>query len=408
MKRYVFFTNSIRNMGGAQMYLRNKMLFLKEHGWTPSVYFFNDGNILIPELKEYEANRIPELAFPLTAVGHHQRERVINRILNDFSSTDECVFESHIYPQCYWVEEIAKRLKGRNLLYILHENFPKINSNEENYLKFKYERGEFMNRTQSIESLIGKHWVKKTQFIMPSYSNVTSPIYYPIDYDKSLKTILSIGRLDKPYIFPMLKEIVFFTEKTRLKINLFMVGGAAEDSIINSIKKYLKDKSLIVPHFFGYMFPVPENLIKACDVAIASAGSVLVPAEQGIPTISIDTQDYNAIGIYGETTDNIYFRSDEELVNTSDLLYEVLVENKYQNVVAKPSKPTLESEKILKEHLDIIESLNATREYYDVFSVYNKNEIFKQRAKAFIYRFLGESGSEVLSRIKKLITNKNK
>lgn len=400
MKRYVFFTNSIRNMGGAQMYLRNKMLFLKEHGWTPSVYFFNDGNILIPELKEYEANRIPELAFPLTAVGHHQRERVINRILNDLSSTDECVFESHIYPQCYWVEEIAKRLKGRNLLYILHENFPIINSNEENYLKFKYERGEFMNRTQSIESLIGKHWVKKTQFIMPSYSNVTSPIYYPIDYNKSLKTILSIGRLDKPYIFPMLKEIVFFTEKTRLKINLFFVGGAAEDSIINSIKEYLKDKSLIVPHFFGYMFPVPENLIKACDVAIASAGSVLVPAEQGIPTISIDTQDYNAIGIYGETTDNIYFRSDEKLVNTSDLLYEVLVENKYQNVVAKPSKPTLESEKILKEHLDIIESLSATREYYDVFSVFNTKEVLKQKMFMMFYKLMGESGVQKLVKVR--------
>lgn len=407
MKSYVFFTNSIRNMGGAQMYLRNKMLFLKEHGWYPSVYFFNEGSILIPELKEYEDNRIPELAYPITAVGHYQRERVINRIINDLRGFDECVFESHIYPQCFWVEEIAKRLKGRNLLYILHESFPKYNSKEEAFLKFKYERGEFMNRTQSIESLIGKHWVKKTQFIMPSYSNVTSPVDYTIDYDRSIKTILSIGRLDKPYIMPMLKEVVTFTERTKQRVNLFFVGGAAEDSFVNSIKEYLKDKSFVIPYYFGYMFPVPEKLIKSCNVAIASAGSVLVPAEQGVPTISIDTQDYKAIGIYGETTDNIYFRSEEKSVNTSDLLYEVLIENKYSSSVAKPSKSTLESEKILNEHLGIIESLKAPREYYDVFSVFNTKEVLKQKMFMMFYKLMGESGVQKLVKVRNFFNEIN-
>ena len=58
----MFITNSIRNMGGAQMYIRNKVVFLKQHGWAPTVFFFNAGDVLIPELKEFINNRIPELA----------------------------------------------------------------------------------------------------------------------------------------------------------------------------------------------------------------------------------------------------------------------------------------------------------------------------------------------------------
>lgn len=394
MKYYVFFTNSIRNMGGAQMYLRNKMLFLKKHGWTPTVYFFTEGKALIPELQVFEGNRIPELSYPITAVSLKKRERVLNRIVMGLSDAEECVIESNIYPGCYWMEELAKRVKGRHIVYILHEGFPKCNDNEIAYLRYKLDRKEIFNGTEGIRMRIGRTWQNDNVFLMPSYSNVTAPVDYSLDYDKSLKTILSIGRLDKPYIMPMLEEISLFTDNSGQRVNLFLVGGAADESYITVIKAFLNDKPHIVPYYFGYMFPVPESIIKSADVAIAVSGSILVPAEMGIPTIAIDFHDYMAMGIYGCTTQNTFKRQDEPQLKTSVLLNEVLIEGKYDNCEAKLSQATIESEKILEDHLNKIENLDAPKDYYDVYSIFSKKEVFHQKIFMEAYKMLGESGVE--------------
>lgn len=393
-------------MGGAQMYIRNKMLFLREHGWTPTVFFFTEGKILIPELQEFERNRIPELAYPITAVGKRAREQVLNRICKELEDSEECVIESSIYPGCYWMEEVARRVNGRCILYILHEGFPRCNEKEISFLKFKLDRRELFNSTRGIRMRIGKIWANDNVFLMPSYSNVTAPIVYPLEYDKSIKTILSIGRLDKPYIMPMLDEINTFTKEQGIKVNLFLVGGAAEESYIERIKEYLSDKPQMVPYFFGYMFPVPENIIKKSDVAIASSGSILVPSEMGVPTIAIDTQDYMAMGIYGCTTNNTFKRETEPQLRTSDLLREVLIEGKYANIEAKPSHATLEAETILLDHLKKIESLDAPKKYFDVFSIYGKNEIVRQKAVMTIYKIFGETGVERIAKLKNKLLRK--
>ena len=399
MKRYVFLTNSIRNMGGAQMYMRNKMTFLRKHGWTPTVYFYNDGIILIPELKEFERNRIIELGYSISVFRKKKVHKIVEKIASDLNDAEECVFESHVYHMGYWAEEIARRLNGRSVLYFLHEGFPAYNSNEERFMLFKLDRGEFMNPTKSIEILLGKKWENEKGFIMPSYSNVTAPLDYNIDYNRSYKSILSLGRLDKPYIIPMLKEIVEFTIKTEEKVNLFFIGGAAEESYISSIKSFLQDKELIIPYFLGYMFPVPENIIKAADVAIASSGSVLVPTENGVPTIAIDTQDYMAMGIYGINTENTFTRTTEPLLKVSDLLISVLKEGKYRDIKAKPSSASLDAEVILQSHLEIIESLDTPKVYYDVYNIYSKKEIAKQQVKKIAYQIFGENLGLKISKI---------
>lgn len=404
----MFITNSIRNMGGAQMYIRNKVVFLKQHGWAPTVFFFNAGDVLIPELKEFINNRIPELAFPITAYNKRKREGVINRIVTDLKDSEECVIESHIYPECYWAEEIARRIHGRHLLFFLHEMFPSYSYKEELFLKFKFDRGEFKNVTRRIEIMLGKHWENKDAFIIPSFSNVTSPVDYPLKYDKGLKTILSIGRLDKPYIMPMLSEIAKYTQRMNVPVNLFLVGGAAEESYMKEIRTFIKEQEMIIPYFFGYMFPIPLNIIQAADVAIASSGSVLVPAEQGIPTISIDTQDYMAMGIYGTTTYNVFKRQDEPQLRTSDLLYDVLVAGHYHKIDAKPTAYTLQAEQMQEDHLRIIESLDAPKEYYDVLAVFSRKEILRQKIVRLIYLIFGERGAGRIVRLRNLIFDRRR
>ena len=62
MKKYVILIQSFSDMGGAQMYIRNKVLYLREHGWTATIVAGLAENVVIPELREFRVS-IPELIF---------------------------------------------------------------------------------------------------------------------------------------------------------------------------------------------------------------------------------------------------------------------------------------------------------------------------------------------------------
>ena len=62
MKKYIIITPTINNMGGAQMYVRNKVLYCREEGWETLVIAGQGDNILIPELMEFK-NSFYELNF---------------------------------------------------------------------------------------------------------------------------------------------------------------------------------------------------------------------------------------------------------------------------------------------------------------------------------------------------------
>ena len=62
MKKYVFLTTSIRNVGGAQLYISRKLDYLKENGWDVDVFFYNDGKVVIPNLECFKDNCVNELS----------------------------------------------------------------------------------------------------------------------------------------------------------------------------------------------------------------------------------------------------------------------------------------------------------------------------------------------------------
>ena len=393
MKHYVFLTNSIRNMGGAQMYLRNKMLFLEERGWHVSVFFFNEGEILIPELQRFSSFLIPDLRLQVSTVSKKRSKDVIARMIDMMGGANgECFIETHVYQLSYWAELLAKETGGYNLLCFLHEQYPSFSEREIAYLHYKCKRGELLKSSSWIESRLGQHWMNDKTFKLPSYSNVTTKKEFKFEYDSSLKSILSIGRLDKPYIMPMLSEIVAFARNEGADVNLFLVGGAAEESYLDDIKSFLADKHQIIPYFFGYMYPVPENIIKSSDVAIATSGAVMVPTEMGVPTIAVDAQDYMAIGVYGVTTQNKMRRTIEPPTKIAVLLHDILVNKKYIGMENAGAIAEKERNQLLQNHLSIVEEHDAVKEYYDVFSIYSRKEILKQKAVMMLYEVLGEYG----------------
>lgn len=398
MKTYIFLNDAIRWMGGGQMYIRNKMLDLESRGWHVEVFFFHDGEIYIPELKKFANNRIPDLGLPIFALSQKRINNVLNIIAEKVKDYEEVLVESSTFFHRHWGELIAQRLKGLNLLFFINENYPKLSVREEDYLLWKQERGEYLNWItikEKVSHRVASKHNKEYAFRLTSYNNVISYQDYKLDFDSSLPVIASIGRLEKNYILPMVKEVVRFVEENQMKVNFFFIGGASEEHILANIKGILSKSNNIIPYFLGYMFPIPVNLVRATNVLIAAAGSVLVGASNNIPTIAIDVNDSQPLGVFGHTTDSRLFRTVEPIRPLSFWLKDIIIDGKYKEPINYVDNETNE----INEHNSrVINRIrNNSREYYDVKAIYTIKEKLYYCLKKWLRSIVG---NDIISRIK--------
>ena len=178
------------------------------------------------------------------------------------------------------------------------------------------------------------------------------------------------GILENTYIKPMLAEIIKFCEANDVTINLFVVGSAPNQRTVDKVRQIIDSCKKIKPRYFGYMYPIPLDIIRAADIAIASSGSVYVTYGQGIPTIAIDIDTHNAIGVYGHTT-FAKIRTTEPIVSTSELLEDILLRKKYSKSSPTDTDGTEKSDNIFRQHLEVISSSSQEKQYYDVQSIYS-------------------------------------
>ena len=340
MKKYIILTNSITNMGGGQMFAANKSIYLRDHGWNVSIFFSNpQGNIFIPELQRYKENCVSELNYPFYFFSKKKRTKVLSKIIKEISKDDEVVIETHTYVSRYWGELIAKAVGGKHIIDDLGEILPELNKNELDYLEWKLKRKEILNvdSEKSLQRYLNSKYTPDylryihNYMVMAYCSNVTTSVKADLSQiPVSDFTILSVGRLDKPYILPSVQEVIKFAKYyTNYRFNLLFVGGSTKGDADKKILELCKNIPNLHVHNFGYIFPVPENIIDSADAAFASSNSVLVSANRGVPTISIDVHDMQPIGIYGKTTNSHLLRNSEPIVPIYELLKQILVDKIY-------------------------------------------------------------------------------
>lgn len=381
MKKYIILTNSITNMGGGQMFAANKSIYLRENGWDVFIFFSNPkGDIFIPELKRYANNCIPGLEYPFYYLSRKERTSIISKVTRDILPDDDVVVESHTYISRYWGELIAKFVKGKHIIADLEEILPEPSINEFEYLDWKLKRNEILNATseKSLRRYLGTKY--EDAFLKYAHDYMTlaycSNVTTNVEADLSLLpkadfTILSVGRLDKPYILPSVKEIVDFARDcSDYNINLLFVGGSTTGMTDKLINDMCNDIHNLHVHHFGYIFPVPENIIDSSDVAFACSNSVLVSANRGIPTISIDVHDLQPIGIYGKTTRSHFSRGDEPIVPIKELLKQVLIEKRFMKESRDNHDEKLLFNKVFGKQLDFLSISPKDSAFYDVDSLF--------------------------------------
>lgn len=393
MKKYIILTGAIRNAGGAQLYTANKLSYMESLGWEPYAFFHVAGDVKISYLNRFIDSHIPEIGRPIQSLKASVSKKIINNMASAIKAEgdDEIIIESNSLSLAFWGEALANSLNAHHVMFPLEESFWNITKKEAEFFQFKLHRKEIMTSTEYRLRQIfqGYYKAEYNQYLLglrPYCSNVVdyTPIELPDSIHKSNSfKILSIGRLKKAYINPMLQEIKNFANNhNEAKIDLIMVGGDSDPSIEAAIKELYKDVDNVTLYLLGYIFPIPYDWIRISDVCIASSNSVLVSAEEGIPTIAVDGHDLKAIGVYGYTTNKKVFRGEEPPLQISMLLEEILIKKKYPKVL-KHRNPVGELASFFQPHVTFLDNIDREKKYYLLSDIYSPIDCFLARLKSY-------------------------
>lgn len=374
MKTYIIIASAIGNMGGGQMYTNNKVRYLKEQGWDVAVLFpCATKNILLDDLKQFSNNCISDMNFGLYYVPSYKRNQIVRFIKQQIDTHGDVVIESQTLPLSFWGEYLAKRLEAKHIINCIEEQFANLSSSQYDFLLFKMKRWEILNFGIGTQKRLFKEkwddsFLQYQNNVSYKCTNVTSDIDVDIKFAKSDFTILSIGRLSKPYVPGMVDSICNFAKKHSEKtINVVFVGGSTDGSVEKSISERLSCLSNVNVYMLGYLFPVPISVIKSSNVAIATANSILVTSDQDVPTISLDINDYKAIGVYGYTTSNKFTRSENEpILEVEDLLEDVLIKKLYLPSNKVNNSMADSEEEFNRQVLFLEKSKGNKKQYFDV------------------------------------------
>jgi hypothetical protein len=411
-KKYVIIAPSIIDMGGAQMYIRNKCVAMQEDGWIVNIFSANKGIVFIQELKQFD-NVIPELNFDYFLFPKKKRIKIVDEITNCIldANYDNIVIESTCISECTWAEVIAKRCNASHFCFLLQENNLLISQTEQDFFLFKQSRSELVGICDCSIYDMFKHFapIKKEQSAhLKAYcNNVVEDLeyrdYVPKDLSKYDFKIGLLSRIDKPFITPALTDFIEYASNKKDKsFLLIMIGGAPnksnfEKNILNLFSA-IKNVDVLIT---GYLFPIPQKLLEICDAHISSAGSAWVCSNSGVPTISYDGNDFKPIGILNRTTNHSLFRDKRvNIVTLAELLDDILISKKYQKVGMSYDclKPDFSS------HYKYINKLLSHDYLY--FSFENINLSVEEARLSLMLKLLGARFYTKLSILKRKFLNK--
>lgn len=345
MQTYILFTFAIYGIGGTQIYARNKLLYMQKHGWKTCMVTTEPGtDIFVKELNPYINGVFPELMRNPYLYSSRQRHDIINNVVNYiymFASPDnEIVIESNFMAITPWAELIAEKLKAKNFIFLIQEDYNIKAKKYLDFFYFKYLRGELAANTPQALNILFKGYKNIEEnpqnYLSAFCSNVIE------DCDSVLKdkikdadfNIGSIGRINKPFVLPMIKKVVQYVKHyPQYSFNLVLFGGSPDNEDISAILSETSDISNLNTVITGALFPIPLCDIKAMDVCISSAGAARTSTDAGILTISMDAMDFEPIGIVNCTTNDTIHRGNSPVIPLSELLDCVLFEKKYDGVL---------------------------------------------------------------------------
>lgn len=401
MKKYIILTSGLFSVGGAEMYNNNKVKFLQKKGWIIEIYFFNKGSkIYYPYLDSFGNNLIQELRHSINLFTQKDLDKIINPIVSDNHVYDLIIVESQLLNLSLWGEYISKKINACHIMNPLEEKFLPITKELKDFYLFKLDRNEILtvNSIAFLKRLFQDDYKTEYEsYIHDNFgdvlcANVTEDIDFNLEkFKKADFNIISIGRLNKPYILNTFIELKKYIKNDILSnYNILIIGESNNNKIESKIKDLFFKVDNVTIYFLGSLFPIPRKVIRFADVGIASANSVDVIYNEGVPVINIDTQDQLPIGIYKVTTTNKFMRGSSD--NIKELSFWLNKALKKKEFIKKEKNISDDIESninttLLKQY-NFINNRNFYHNYYEVYNIYENRFIkkFEYYLKRIFYK----------------------
>lgn len=365
MKHYVFFARTIKNVGGAQLYIKAKAQWLIEQGWNVIIIYCQDGEPYIFDFQKYRSLYVADLCKAAYKYLSLKRKRIVRQIVEFLKfQQGDIVFESHSLALASWAELIAQ-MKGnvRHIAFLLDERIH-VPLQMLDYFRFKYARHELFGITEKSIELFFEGTQTELSYGSPKLSatgvtDCVSDNMPPFKLSMLRGTIIGVvGRLEKPYVKEYAKSLKrYFILHNNTCFTLIFVGGAPKGS---EIPAQLETLFLNCPNvklvITGYLFPIPRVLVRRFDICLAGAGAANAIKREGVATLVLDPRDLMPNGILGVTTQDSLF-SDKEKKPIDWWLDEVLTHKE------RYSQPPTSLNYDFSPHMEIIKNGEGTCEY---------------------------------------------
>lgn len=371
-KLYLIFGN-ISGMGGGQMYIANKVEYLKHNDWAVDVYNIGEGDILIDSLKVFKENRFPEEGQEFFVFS---RKRYRN-YLEDFERKykdeyEKIVIESDIGQTSIWGEKVAETLGAKHVIFSLPDLYGRYHNWYYEFLWFKYTRNELAGiHPRSMKELFKpyKHLSDDTRHALKFSNNCTFEECENdiLDcFEKKDICLCSISRLEKGYIFPMLDAIVSVAIKHKDRVfQIILVGDTKQKKLKDEIVGYGNKVTNVRIIMLGNLSPVPKKLLELTDYFIGTAGAVMASAVNGKISICVTTDKGLPVGIVGlDTVDTL---SNKVMsVSLADYLERIIICEKKEHIESLINIDCLLND-FMKEydnHMKFIDETEVEKKYY--------------------------------------------
>lgn len=367
---YVFLSHPTFGIGGAQLYVRDKSIYLRKQGYKVIIISGNrNGELVISEFSDFETHLIPQLTNKPIIYSNRKRKKIVNTIVKIIGSGNNIIIESSDVNSGAWGELVAHQLGARHIIFCLAETFPSFSKSEYDFLRFKLNRKELYGIHQKTLSLLFKGDIEEDKQYAWYAICDNKPLDVPnkvLDgMHKADYNIGSIGRIGKPYIPKMLEGIALFAQNHPDKsINVLLCVGNHSKEDESELEAAFRDNQNVSLFIFGPLVPLPLSLFKICDVFVSSAGCAGISLHMDIPTITFDANDLDPIGILGLSAKSTLYRTIEPKRSLESWLEDILIHRCCDGVVFKKKKIDIEQE-YYNQLSDVLEN-NQSPMYYSI------------------------------------------
>lgn len=322
MKKYIIITRRVSNMGGAQLFVLRRALYLIENDYSVCIVVgeHNDYYPLEDSFSKITVIAAPEIKYCVARRSKKQQEIILSRLMDQIGPADSFLIESHTLTGIEWGELLAAKCGARHLAYPLTE--PKVSEYRFQpgirIFNNKLNKGEFYGCTSTSLSDIFEAKKVPDHFVNIGFdeSELVENSTPTIDYNKNISdfVITTITRFEKTYIEHLADATAELARKYPEQIFVLLIaGGSPNQSRVDYLKQNYNSavyglENLVIK-YLGYIDKLGKDIFLLSDVFVGMGTASINAISQGCITINIDPHDgmrYSS-GFFGIDTNNFAY-----------------------------------------------------------------------------------------------------